>query len=88
MGKLVIFFLLVNLAQNEANTTKNTDQVNDLKEYVYWNTFSKIYEKTANFWQAESEALEAESIADDRTGIEEWLAEVNAGNQIQNTDTI
>jgi hypothetical protein len=75
MGKLVLLFILANLAQNHLNFENTSNQAEEVREFAYWNTFSETFEKTADFWEAESAALEAESIAEDRTGVEEWLAD-------------
>jgi len=75
MGKLVIFYLLVSLAQNEIVSTQAKTQTEDVSTYEYWSTFSETFEKTADYWEAESAGLEAESKADSRTGVEEWLAD-------------
>lgn len=75
MGKLIIFFLLVSLTQNEIISSKVNPQIDDVAKYEYWSTFSETFDKTADFWKAESKALEAESIAEDRTGVKEWLVD-------------
>ena len=73
MEKLIILFLIANLSQNQINSNEAENQDKAVQEFVYWDTFSKTFDKTADYWKAESEALEAESISEDRTGIEEWL---------------
>jgi hypothetical protein len=73
MGKLILLFILANLTQNQLNSETKDDQ-EEVKSFAYWNTFSETFEKTADFWQAESAALEAEEIAEERTGVEEWLS--------------
>jgi hypothetical protein len=73
MGKLVIFYLLVSLAQNEIVSNQAKAQTDDVSTYEYWSTFSETFEKTADYWEAESAALEAESKATDRTNVKEWL---------------
>ncbi len=75
MGKLVLLFILANLAQNHLSFENTNDQAEEVREFEYWDTFSETFEKTADYWEAESSALEAESIAKDRTGIEEWMTE-------------
>jgi len=75
MGKLVIFFLLVNLAQNEIISSKVNTDTDDVSTYEYWSTFSETFENTADYWKSESKALEAESIAEDRTNLDKWLSE-------------
>jgi hypothetical protein len=75
MGKLVLLFILANMAQNQMSSDVNINQAEEVREYAYWDNFSETFEKTADFWKAESAALEAESIASDRTGLDEWLSE-------------
>lgn len=74
MGKLILLFILANLTQNNFSSDLEKDQAKEVQEYEYWRTFSKTFEETADFWQAESAALEAEEIAEDRTEITAWLA--------------
>lgn len=83
MGKLVLFFLLASLTQSEMRSNCANDQAEEVREFVYWNAFSEAYNVTADFWAAESAALEAESIAEDRTDIENWLSE-NDDNLVNN----
>jgi len=82
MGKLIIFFLLAGLTQHEIilnHSNSEKDESNSKKDevstYEYWSTFSETFEETADYSEAESAALEAESIAKDRTNLKEWLAE-------------
>ena len=76
MGKLVLFFVLISLTHSEmrSNIVKN-QQAEEVKEFAYWDAFSQVFIKTADYWEAESAALEAESIAESRTGVDTWLEE-------------
>lgn len=75
MGKLVLFFVLATLTQNEMRSNSAENQTEKLREYVYWDAFSEVFNKTADYWKAESAALEAESIAEGKTGVDTWLEE-------------
>jgi len=75
MGKLVLLFVLASLTQSEMKLNSAENQSEEVREYVYWNTFSKVFNKTADYWKAESAALEAESIAAGKTGVDSWLKE-------------
>jgi len=75
MGKLVLFFVLATLTQNEMRSNPAENEAKEVREYVYWDAFSEVFHKTADYWKAESAALEAESIATSKTGVDEWLEE-------------
>lgn len=79
MGKLVLFFVLASLTQSEMKSNTVKSQAEEVREYVYWDAFSKVFNKTADFWKAESAALEAESIAINKTDVDNWL-EDNSDN--------
>jgi hypothetical protein len=87
MGKLMLFFALVTLTQSEMRSSSTENQAEEIREYVYWDAFSSVFNKTADYWKAESAALEAESIAASKTGVDTWL-EKNADNlsDIKNDD--
>lgn len=87
MGKLIIFFLLVSLTQNEIISNKANAETDEVSTYEYWSTFSETFEETADYWQAESAALEAESIAEDRINVKEWLAENKDNLSVTETNT-
>lgn len=75
MEKLVLFFVLAALTQNEMRSNPAEEQAEEVKEYVYWNAFSEVFNKTADYRKAESAALEAESIAAGKTDVDTWLKE-------------
>lgn len=75
MGKLVLFFVLASLTQSKMISNSAENQSEEVREYVYWDTFSEVFNKTADYWEAESAALEAESIAEGKTGVDTWLEE-------------
>lgn len=75
MEKLIILFILASLSQNQINSNDADNQAEEVQEFVYWEAFSETFDKTADYWKAESEALKAENIAEERTGIEEWLSQ-------------
>ena len=79
MGKLVLFIVLASLTQSEMRPNIVDDQAEEVREYVYWDAFSKVFNQTADYWKAESAALEAESIAESQTGVDSWLEE-NSNN--------
>jgi hypothetical protein len=79
MGKLVLFFVLASFTHSEVKPNVVSDQAEEVREFVYWDAFSKVFNQTADFWKAESAALEAESIATSKTGVDSWLAE-NSNN--------
>jgi len=79
MGKLVLFIVLASLTQSEMRPNIVDNQAEEVREYVYWDAFSKVFNQTADYWKAESAALEAESIAKSQTGVDSWLEE-NSNN--------
>lgn len=65
------------MSQNQLDTNRNVEpEVADLKEWVYWDAFSNTFNETGDYWKAESAALEAERVAEERTEIDEFLMEV------------
>ena len=78
MYKAVLLFILSLLSTStETTTTPNHDsETKELREWVYWDAFSNTFNDTADYWKAESAALEAEMIAENRTGVEKFLEEV------------
>ncbi|MBS3738076.1 hypothetical protein [Mesohalobacter halotolerans] len=76
MYNIILIFAIGVMSQNEILSNTNDTETKDLKEWVYWNAFSQTFNKTADYWQAESAALEAEDNASDVVEAEEWLAEI------------
>ena len=77
MYNIILIFAIGVLTQNEVLSNTNNDcESKDLKEWVYWNAFSQTFNKTADYWKAESAALEAEDKANETIETEEWLAEI------------
>ncbi|NBC56743.1 MAG: hypothetical protein GVY05_00425 [Bacteroidetes bacterium] len=76
MYNIILIFAIGVMTQNEILSNTNDTETKDLKEWVYWNAFSQTFNKTADYWQAESAALEAEDKASDVVEAEEWLAEI------------
>jgi len=75
MFKLVLILVLGLLSYN-TDTTSTEPETEDLHEWAYWNAFSETFNETADYWKAESAAMEAERIAEDRTGIAEFLKDI------------
>jgi hypothetical protein len=75
MEKLVLFFVLASLGFSEMRSNIVENQAEEVREFAYWEAFSQVFNKTADYWKAESAALSAESIATNRTGVESWLEE-------------
>jgi len=73
MYKVVLIFVLGLLSYNNVNTTNAEPETEQLHEWAYWNAFSKTFNETADYWKAESAALEAEKLSKDRTNIEAFL---------------
>jgi len=78
MYKIVLIFAIGLITQFNATTTeKNVEpEALELKEWAYWDAFSNTFNETADYWKAESAALEAEKIADERTNIEQFLKDI------------
>ena len=78
MYKLVLIFALGLISHN--NVTNNNVNVEpetaELREWAYWDAFSNTFNETADYWEAESAALEAEKVASERTDIDVFLKEV------------
>jgi hypothetical protein len=77
MFKLVLIFAIGVMSHNQVEAKVNVEpETKDLKEWVYWNAFSKTFNETADFWKAESAALEAEKLAEERTNVEQFLKDI------------
>jgi hypothetical protein len=72
---LIIIFAVVSYYDTDAMPKEKPLEKEEICQWEYWNAFSKTFNKTADFWASESAALEAEEMAEERTGIEEWLEE-------------
>ncbi|RRO22136.1 hypothetical protein [Flavobacteriaceae bacterium 14752] len=84
MYKLVLIFAFsVVITQNEILSDNVKTETEELQEWVYWNAFSKTFNETADFWKAESAALEAESKANEIVEAEEWLAKIENKESIK-----
>ena len=79
MYKVVLILTLGLLSFNNVTSTSPElePETEELREWVYWNAFSNTFNETADYWEAESAALEAERVAEERTDIEEFLHDVN-----------
>lgn len=84
MYKLVLILILavISYSNTDAMPKEKPLEKEQVCQWEYWNAFSITFNETANYWAAESAALEAEHIANERTGVEEWLDEY-ASNQKQ-----
>ncbi len=85
MYKLVLILIVLFTSQNNlnANSSHEPSETDELCQWEYWNAFSESFNKTADFWEAESAALEAEELAEDRTEVEEWLKKHKQKNHTQ-----
>lgn len=86
MYKLVLIFAISLMTQNEILPNTVDSETEELCEWVYWDAFSQTFNETSDFWKAESAALEAESIAKDRTEVEEWLDEIEKKEEKSSKD--
>jgi len=88
MTKLILMLMIANLTQNSMNFDHEDQQTEEVIEFVYWDTFSKTFKETGDYWEAESAALEAENRVKDRINVEEWLAD-NEDNlsKLNNSET-
>ena len=84
MYKVVLIFALGLLSYNNLDITNVEPETEALQEWAYWNAFSQTFNETADYWKAESAALEAEKIAEDRTEIEEFLKRIEEKETNQN----
>lgn len=89
MYKLILLFVILFVSNTDvnANTEVKPSEKEDLCQFEYWNAFSQTFNKTADYWEAESAALEAEDKAENRTGIEEWLKENSLENSKNHTES-
>jgi hypothetical protein len=86
MYKIVLIFALGLISHFNVNTDNKIEpEALELREWVYWNAFSNTFNETADYWKAESAALEAEKIAEERTNIDEFLKEID---RKEKTDSI
>ena len=78
MYKIVLIFAIGLISQINVTTTENhvEPEALELHEWAYWDAFSNTFNETADYWKAESAALEAEKIAEERTDIEQFLNEI------------
>lgn len=77
MFKLVLIFAIGAMSYNQVEAKVNVEpETQDLKEWVYWDAFSNTFNETADFWKAESAALEAQRMAEERTDIDKFLMDV------------
>ncbi len=76
MIKIALIFALGVLPFNNVNIEHPKTETKNLSEWVYWDAFSNTFNETADYWQAESAALEAQNLAEERTDIDEFLATV------------
>ena len=83
MYKLVLIFALGLISYYNVNTDNSEIESKELKEWVYWDAFSNKFNETADYWQAESAALEAEKIATERTDIEDFLKEIERKEEVK-----
>ena len=75
MYKLVLIFIIALTSYNntDAMPKEKPLEKEEICQWEYWNAFSKTFNKTSDYWASESAALEAEEIAEQRTGVEEWM---------------
>jgi len=86
MYKIVLIFALGLITQYNVTSDKNVEpEALELREWAYWNAFSSTFNETADYWKAESAALEAEKIAEERTNIDQFLKEIE---KKEKTDSI
>ena len=83
MYKLVLIFALALISQNAVTSDNVEPDTAELKEWVYWDAFSQTFNETADYWKAESAALEAQEFADDRTDVDQFLREIEEKEEIQ-----
>ena len=76
MYKVVLIFALGLLSYNKTTPTNPESETNEIHQWVYWDAFSNTFNETADYWEAESAALEAEKLAEDRTDIKEFLENI------------
>ena len=84
---LILLFAVVSFNNTDAMPKEKTLEKEEICQWEYWNAFSNTFNKTADFWASESAALEAEEIAEERTGVEEWLEEYSPENEKSCSDT-
>ena len=77
MYKVVLILALGLFSYDNPTSTDIQPETQELCNWVYWDAFSHTFNKTANYWKAESAALEAEKLADSRTGTEEFLKAID-----------
>jgi hypothetical protein len=70
---LILIVLFATHTNINANPSEKPSDINEISQWEYWNAFSQNFNKTGNYWEAESAALEAEETAENRTGLQEWL---------------
>jgi hypothetical protein len=76
MYKVVLIFALGLLSYSNVTSPTIEPETEALHEWAYWNAFSKTFNETSDYWKAESAALEAEKLAEDSTGIAEFLEDI------------
>lgn len=86
MYKIVLIFALGLISHFNVTTTENhvEPEALELQEWAYWDAFSNTFNETADYWQAESAALEAEKIAEERTNIDQFLKKIQKKEEAEN----
>ena len=84
---LILIVLFASHTNINANSSEKPSESEELCEWEYWNAFSQTFNKTDNYWEAESAALEAEEEAKNRTGVKEWLKESNTNSTVDCSET-
>ena len=84
MYKVILIFALGLLSYNTEIEPNLEPEAKELREWEYWNAFSNTFNETADYWEAESAALEAERLAEERTDVEDFLCEVQIKEEKHN----
>jgi len=83
MYKLILILIITLLSNYQLDAKSTPAEIENKEEIVkweYWNAFSEEFNKTADFWEAESAALEAEDTAKERLYVDKWLKEFGQDN--------
>ena len=84
MYKVILIFAFGLLSYNNEPLSSVVPESEEVHEWEYWNAFSNTFNETADYWEAESAALEAERVAEERIDVEEFLRDVQLKEEKHN----